>query len=220
MQHSSRTFRDLAGNERTSDSGYFILPMDRHSYPDYLADDMPHITQAELIADKCAEEIFCGMPFQTTRMLRQSTYSYWMPADAPYLDGTVTLTRIVINQPENRFMFEMQGPTAMAVLMSPMDGVEIEAWSFFDEVTDTGMDFQGRPTYFVRYAAGSVAPANFWVDLKVPAGWTGKKLDIGIVGHYTHHDEDRTDSFQEFIDSYPEWCHVTAWMSSYNGYEF
>lgn len=207
-------------NEISRDSGYLLLPMDRHSHPDYLVDLMPNMTQAELIADKCEQQIFCGMPFQTTRMLRQSTYSYWMPAEAPYLDGEVTLQRVVNGQPENRYMFELTGPTAMAVLMSPVEGVEIERWSFFEEVTDTAMDFQGRPTYFVRYAAGTPTPVVFWVDLKVPTGWTGKKLDIGIAGHYTHHDEHLTAGFQEFIHSYPEWCHVTAWMSSYSGFEY
>lgn len=195
--------------------------MDRHSHPDYLSGEMEIMSKAELNTQRCEEQLFCGMPFYTARMLRQSTYSYWIPAAAPEFNTAISFRRIVNGQPANRYMFELTGTSAMGVYLSPMPGVEIENWSFHESVDDTGMDFQGRPTYFVMYSAGNPVPSTFWVDLKVPEGtWTGKKIDIGIVAHYTHFDDQRTVAFQQFIDSYPEWCHVTAWMNSYNGYEF
>lgn len=194
--------------------------MDRHSHPDYLIDHMPIMSKAEKIDEKCEKELFCGMPFYTTRMLRQSPYSYWIPSNAPVLSESVTLTRIVQNQPENRMLFQMTGIDSMGVMISPMPGIEIEKWSFYDEVMDTGLNWQGRPTYFMYYTAGVHSPITFWLDLKVPQGWTGKKLDVALTTHFTHHDELRTSEFQDFINSYPEWTHVTAWMNSYNKFEF
>lgn len=210
----------MSHNLRSSENGYLLLPMDRNSHPEYLIDEMVGMSKAELIETKCTQDLFCGMPFYTTRMLRQSTYSYWIPADQPYFNKQVSLTRIVEKQPVDRFMFELTGTDAMGVMISPMPGIEIVKWSFFHEVTETGMDYQGRPTYFVFYSAGINAPGTFWVDLKVPNGWIGKKLDIGIAAHYTHFDKERTEAFQSFIDSYPKWTHVTAWMASYNGFEY
>lgn len=205
---------------KSSDTGFLLLPMDRHSHPDYLLDDMPIMARAEENKERCENELFCGMPFYSARMLRQSTYSYWIPAGAPYFNTQISFRRIEQNQPDNRLTFELIGTSAMDVFLSPMPGVEIERWSFFDEVVESGMEFQGRPTYFIVYSAGKVAPSTFWIDLKVPPGFSGKKIDIGIAAHYTHFDEERTAEFQSFIDSYPDWCHVTAWMASYNGYEF
>lgn len=206
-------------NELTlSENGFLLLPMDRHSHPDYLISDMEIMGKAEQIDERCKQELFCGMPFYTTRMLRQSTYSYWIPADEPYFNQPVVLTRLEAAEP--RMRFEINGPHSMAVVMSPMPGVEIERWSFSQDIYSTGMDWQDRPTYFVVFHAGIQSPVTFWVDLKVPAGFTGKKLDLGIIGHYSHFDEERTESFQKFIDSYPEWTHVTAWMNNFNGFEF
>lgn len=194
--------------------------MDRHSHPEYLLDEMEIMRKAEPNQQRCQEELFCGMPFYTARMLRQAEHSFWIPAEKPYLNKEVTLRRIVNGQPANRLTFEVGAISAMGVFLSPMPGVEIEKWSFFHEVADSGMEFQNRPTYFINFSSGFPAPATFWIDLKVPNGWTGKKIDIGIVGHYTHFDGERTKEFQGFIDSYPEWCHVTAWMASYDGYEY
>lgn len=219
FQHSQRNFYDMEGNLKSSGNGYLLLPMDRHSHPDYLKDEIPLMAKAESNKERCEQELFCGMPFYTARMLKQSTYSFWIPAQAPYFNADISFRRITNAQPADRMLFEVSGTSAMDVFLSPMPGVEIERWSFFNEVTDSGMEFQGRPTYFVMYSTGSPGPATFWIDLKVPSGWTGKKLDIGIVAHYTHFDKERTPEFQEFVNSYPKWCHVTAWMGRYNGYE-
>lgn len=195
--------------------------MDRHSHPDYLIDEMEGIAKAELIDEICEQELFCGMPFYTSRMLKQAKYSYWVPAGDPYFNKEVVLQRITNQQPENRFMFQLEGPDSMGILISPEPGVEIVDWSFDYAVASTGMEWQGRPTYFIQYSAGKVnRPVTFYLDLKVPSGWTGKKLVLGISAHYTHYDEERTNEFKQFIDSYPEWTHVTAWMASYNGFEF
>lgn len=222
FQHSQRNFFEYETNQlKSSESGFLLLPMDRHSQPDYLVDHMELMAKAELIEDQCVDELFCGMPFYTSRMLRQASYSHWIPAGAPYFNKDVIIQRITNQQPENRYMFQLEGPDSMGILISPEPGVEIESWSFDSEVLSSGMEWKGRPTYFIQYTAGKFnRPMTFHLDLKVPAGWTGKKLALGISAHYTHYDEERTAEFQQFIDSYPDWTHVTAWMASYNGFEF
>lgn len=195
--------------------------MDRHSSPEYMKDDMPAYAKAEPIEEHCEKELFCGMPFYTARMLQNSKYSYFVPTEAPYLNTQLSFRRVTSQQPEGRFMFEISGTDTMGIFISPMPGVELVRWSF-DEVVDTGLNFQGdRKTYFIMYSSGFPEPATFWIDLEVSSGFTGdKKVDIGVAMHFTHYDEERTEVFQTFIDSYPEWCHVTAWMASYTGFEF
>lgn len=176
--------------------------------------------KAQLIDDKCDEELLCGMPLYDTRNIAQSRLNYWIPANAPYLSETVTLVRIKEQQPENRMLFQMTGVDSMGIFISPMPGIEIEKWSFYDEVIDTGFDWQGRPTYVINYNAGVHSPITFWLDLNVPQGWTGKMMDIAVIAQFTHHEEERTKDFKDFINSFPEWTHVTAWVSSYNKFEF
>lgn len=45
-------------------------------------------------------------------------------------------------------------------------------------------------------------------------------FDIAIVGHYNHFAEYETIAFQEFKESFPEYTHITPWLSSYNSMVF
>lgn len=203
-----------------SENGYFIIPTDRHSGLSYLIDDVPALEMASPLGYRCDQTIFCGVPFYSTGMLRLSQYSYWIPAEEPIFNEPVELIRIEANQPENRLMFQLSGPDARGVVIAPMPGIEIERWSFASNVTDLGLNWQGRLTYVVMHSAGLNAPSTFWIDITVPTGWIGKRVDIGVVAHYTHFDDQQTPNFRNFVASYPDWAHVAAWISSYNGYEF
>lgn len=45
-------------------------------------------------------------------------------------------------------------------------------------------------------------------------------LDVVINGHYIHYDELQTSEFKKFLKTFPKFAHVTAWMSSYDGWQF
>lgn len=181
---------------------------------------MQIMNRAEPVESHCNDHVFCGMPVYRPRHIQQVNHSHWIPAGAPNALPEPTIQRIINGQPENRLMFEVNGPSYRVLHITPMPGVEIVRWSFHDSVADTQVDFQGRKTYFITYAAGTTAPATFWVDFTTSNPSTSKKLDIGLAAHYTLGTEERTTEFQRLIDSYPFWCHVSSWISIYNSYQF
>lgn len=49
--------------------------------------------------------------------------------------------------------------------------------------------------------------------------WTAYSLDIAIIGHYVHYDETQTPEFKAFLNSFPDYEHITPWMSTYESYQ-
>lgn len=195
--------------------------MDRHSTPEFLVDVMPIMRQARGILGDCDAYLFCGMPFYTTRMHRQMEHSYWIPmASSPQLSRPITVQRVTDGVPANRLELSLTGPHQMGILISPHVGVEITGWNLLDHVPVAGHDWNGRKTYFVRYVAGTIHPMTVRMDLSVPNNWTGPRVSVSVTGHYTDYDNEATPAFRQFVNSYPAWAHVTAWMSAYHGYEF
>lgn len=51
------------------------------------------------------------------------------------------------------------------------------------------------------------------------ADWTEYSLDIVITGQYVHYDETQTSEFKAFLNSFPDYVHITPWMSTYESYQ-
>lgn len=55
---------------RSSDSGYFMLPMDRYSI-DLVKDEVPAMLNSRVIKDDCSTEVSCGVPLFSSAMIKQ-----------------------------------------------------------------------------------------------------------------------------------------------------
>lgn len=42
-------------------------------------------------------------------------------------------------------------------------------------------------------------------------------IEITVVGHYNQ-DMVKTDEFEEFLNTFPDWSHVTPWVCSYDSF--
>lgn len=51
------------------------------------------------------------------------------------------------------------------------------------------------------------------------ADWTEYSLDIVVTGQYVHYDETQTSEFKTFLNSFPDYVHITPWMSTYESYQ-
>lgn len=72
MQHTDRTFHSFnQSTPVTTDSGYFMLGMDRHSN-EYIAGIVPNVSKAISTAQFCNERLFCGVPLYTSRQIEQA----------------------------------------------------------------------------------------------------------------------------------------------------
>lgn len=56
---------------KRENSGYFILPMDRHSN-DFISDVMTEFSTKQSTESECDSEMFCGSPLYMSRMIAQS----------------------------------------------------------------------------------------------------------------------------------------------------
>lgn len=60
------------------------------------------------------------------------------------------------------------GPAHIGVMISPVQGVEINQWSIPTPEPLAGPLWNGRNTYFIFYAYGlDPVPLAFWIDFKV-----------------------------------------------------
>lgn len=70
-QHTQRQFYNFDRTVRRENSGFFLLPMDRHKN-NFVADLMPEFASQTSTADECESEMFCGSPLYMSRMIAQS----------------------------------------------------------------------------------------------------------------------------------------------------
>ncbi|XP_059614556.1 endoplasmic reticulum metallopeptidase 1-like isoform X2 [Phlebotomus argentipes] len=222
--HTDRVFYELNNNVRKTDAGYMLLPMDSNSYPDFLKDYVPEMESAVAVEEDCTEEIFCGLPLYRVGMARDVPHSHWIPASPPHLNHSVTLTRITNQIPAERMAFQVEGPSRITLYIAPAPGIVIKNWSFIPEIPQVGIPkMPNRRAHFIVRTAGKVLrPFSFWFDLETPDNWSPDtpKVTIAVSGHFTHYDNEKTPEFRRFIDSFPDWTDVTAWIVGYRVYEF
>ncbi len=80
--HTEREFYNRQGDLKASDSGYWIVNLDRNS-PGKLLDHVPEMYALEEVSPKqCEKFIFCGMPlyYPAHTLL---PYNHWIPASKP-----------------------------------------------------------------------------------------------------------------------------------------
>lgn len=71
IQHTERQFYNFDRTVRRDNSGYFMLPMDRHSNH-FVQNLIPEFASHVSTADECESEMFCGSPLYMSRMIEQS----------------------------------------------------------------------------------------------------------------------------------------------------
>ncbi|KAG4071651.1 hypothetical protein HA402_011805 [Bradysia odoriphaga] len=221
--HTERHFYNFDMSVRRDNSGYFMLPMDRHSnhFVEHL---MPEFANQVSSADECENEMFCGAPLYMSRMIEQSYHSTWIPSAKPVFPMPTNLelvetAELGTNQ-NTRFRFRLNGPDRVAIFLRALNGSEILDWSFSTSLPKKVSEFQNGPLYFIFIGHGKVnLEYNFFIDIQ-RANPIQPSIALTTVGHYTHHDEYQTAEFQNFINSFPPWAHVTPWMCSYTSYLF
>lgn len=178
--------------------------------------------------DECLSEMICGQPWFRISYTGNRDYNFWIPAE-PFLSSAshpkLTLTaKTNISEQETRFFFRFGGPSYMNIQISPLEGVQVVSWSFFDQVVAAGT-WNNRPVYFINYIHGH--PENFWknydfdVTIRRPPSWSASySFDIALSAMYIEDEEYKTAEFREFTQSFPTWTNVQNWTASYTSYQY
>uniref|UniRef100_A0A1B0CV17 FXNA-like protease n=1 Tax=Lutzomyia longipalpis TaxID=7200 RepID=A0A1B0CV17_LUTLO len=223
--HTSRNFHEFGTNNvRKSDSGYMLLAMDTNSYPSFVEEYVPEMKDAQTVEEECEKEIFCGFPFYRAGMLRDAEHVHWIPAAPPHLNSSITLTRITNQIPAGRMAFQVEGPSRVMIYISPAEGISVRGWSFQSNIHGWAIPrMPGRRGHPIVHTSGKInRPFSFWIELDTPDSWPPNtpQVTIGVSGHFTHYDQEKTADFRRFTDSFPDWADVTAWMAGYEVFEF
>jgi len=218
--HTQRTFHNFDGSIRQFDSGYYMRAMDRHS-DDYVADYVPQMQTAEKASTLCDTEMMCGLPsYQSVATSISSEYSQWIPSSRPNLAFQTTLilkSETVLSPNSTRFEFELRGPDHMALSISPLIGNTLTSWSFLD-TPPLERYWGNRKMYLMMLIYGSdPSPINFDLVIEKSSN-VGPSFDIAVVSHFTHHKDRDTEEYQVFLESFPDWAHLTSWTSAYDSW--
>ncbi|GLV43360.1 uncharacterized protein CBL_03903 [Carabus blaptoides fortunei] len=221
IYHTNRVFHDATGNVRKQDSGYFLLNMDRNS-PKSVEKFVPELKEAISIQTDCEQAVYCGLPIYISRMLTFHEDSTWIPAPPAVIHEPVTLKLMSKNKvsfTKVRYSFKSSGPDHYTIFLSPKPNITVTKWSFTPEIPEVTYQWHGRPTYFIMYGYGEQTDHwNFWIEMETPEHWTNPVMDIAISGKYTHHEKTQTEKYTEFLNQFPSWTHLTAWMANYHSW--
>ncbi|XP_026466461.1 endoplasmic reticulum metallopeptidase 1-like [Ctenocephalides felis] len=223
--HSTRKLHNEDGTLRANESGVFMLPMDRNS-PGFIKSEVPWMKDAIPVGEWCKNELFCGLPFYTSRMHKQSNYSHWVPMESPLIETNdiaklVLINKTAINDGRTRYHFSIEGPSHMGVFISPYDNVNVVAWDVTEENPNSGPMWGNRPTYFIYYSYGTQkTDLSFTIDVEHPVQMSGAKIDIALTSHLMHLDVHKSKEFSDYLKSFPTWTHVSSWISTIESFKY
>ncbi|KAM7287437.1 endoplasmic reticulum metallopeptidase 1 [Ixodes scapularis] len=217
-----RTFHNQQMKQTHSDTGIWVVPLDFNGPRSVRA----HMSKGRKVHHvDCSQHVYCGMPyyFPVISKLRES---YYIEAAGPIFHAKrkfELISQKMVLPNVRRLNLRLSGPSHMALVMSPRDGVELRGWSFTAGVATKGVSWQGRPTYFVYFSQGKdEGPWDFWLELSLPPNHPTSEpvLDIAFHTHLMQQSEHRQPEFLRFLDELPDWIHGTAWSSSVDLFVF
>ncbi|XP_005177919.1 endoplasmic reticulum metallopeptidase 1 [Musca domestica] len=218
--HTTRTFHngDAAMSIRREDSGFYVVPVDRHPHSIDFMFENSNLTKANH-AEDCEKEVQCGFPIYSTRWLGWRNQSFWVPASQPSRSGWPSM-RITSKQsaaPDTVvFNLEVAGPNHISMFIQPKENVTLVDWSF----TKIPLENKFVPPFFVYFSyARDPSPLKFSLKFKhQDPHWSGPTFDLAVIGHKVTDNINIAEEFREFLASFPHWAHVSSWTSSYESW--
>jgi len=222
--HTKRSFYNSDGSINSSDSGYLTIRADYH-WAFSLLKAVPEYQNCHQVSDlDCDERLGCGFP-QNRFKLRGAKTNLWVEAPQPNLKHLtpVSLQLISVNRladhPDlHNVTIQVSGPSRVLLLMSPFKGVNIQSWSFTEEISDGAVWKDGRFSYYIQFIQGlNPRVRSFWM---LVSGWSeGQPLmEVSLAGHYDHGQGKIGPGESDFVDQHPSWTSTSAWTVDYKYY--
>lgn len=213
LWHVQRNIYDESGKVRLSDSGYWVMNMDR-SAPYLLRASVPEMTSAEQATVLCDSELFCALPLYSPRMTNFLNGSNWIVGPKPFKQSILTVnTQISALTPlTRRITFTISGPQQMSFMFAPLPGITAQGWSLQADLIPSVL-YKERPAYFIFYQRGLDSLSwTFHIDFKVDEshfkGSVNNTVTVGVSG--SHIDFDHfSEEFKLFIQKFPKWSFVS-----------
>ncbi|KAK3924890.1 Endoplasmic reticulum metallopeptidase 1 [Frankliniella fusca] len=215
LWHVQREVFGESGETRLSDSGYWVMGMDRSaSY--LLKESVPEISFAEKATIFCGNELFCALPLYSPRITNFLNGSNWIPGPKPFKESILSI-ETQISTPTSkirRIGFVISGPQQMSFMFSPLPGISVQKWSLEADLVSSAL-LKGRPAYFVFYQRGlDTTDSKSWtfhVDFKIDdnlAVNSNHTVTLGVSGSHINPDY-FSEEFKLFIQKFPKWSFVS-----------
>ncbi|EDX06745.1 endoplasmic reticulum metallopeptidase 1 [Drosophila simulans] len=222
--HVRRIFYEYDGSVSLSDSGYYFDFQDRRLYYP-LENTSVNLTGLASTSSGCDEYLMCGVPCFNHRWCKTRTKSHWLPREQevaiPGATSLKLLSKAVLDTGKvARFEFEISGPPHMSLYIQPLDGVEVEDWSFIRNMLDEPDTYS--PPYQIFFAYGSDnSPLKFHIDFAKSSGdFSTPTFQLGFAASFVSYDYDRDAAGLKFISDFPDFAHVMEWPTLYESYIF
>ncbi|XP_056444517.1 endoplasmic reticulum metallopeptidase 1 [Gadus chalcogrammus] len=221
VQHTTRTFHDLAGRVESRDSGLWVNSFD-YTAMQYVTPLIPELNDTARTVCR-PDHPFCGYPwFLPVKFL--SKKNWYLPA--PEVSPSIPVDFTLVSKEETvwgtvKLTFSVTGPSHMTLYLLPHPGARLVSWSLGDGTPP--FDVSGE--YFVFYSHGLDAPAwGFWIEIQPskepdPSG-PGGVVSVAVSSHYFFGPDQRTEQMDALLRRFPSWAFPSSWVSTYTMYRY
>lgn len=219
MTHSQRLFYNETGHLHKTESGIFMLNMDRNS-PNSIKPYVKDLSKARPLRDDCNNYILCGLPLSHVKMTQIMEYSTWIPANQPSIPFPSKLTVNSKKQVTSTLLtynISLTGPDRQYVFLVPKENVKLTKISLVDELPVFVNTFKGRPLIFLNSVAGeNPTTLTITFDVEIPGNYNGSSyIDVAVSSIHVHSKlVVKTPYYNKFLEQFPDWADITAWVGS------
>ncbi|XP_055371692.1 endoplasmic reticulum metallopeptidase 1-like [Condylostylus longicornis] len=222
IAHTVRTLYDSEGNVRYTDSGFWFREADRNAKKTIESLAMPEtpIPQDQNIL--CENEVFCGLPFYSSRQLH--TGGYWVPGPAPLVRELCQFkltNRSSLTPKIHRLNFSLSGSYVISLQIRPKESVKLKSWSFLNSVPNPNI-YNKQKAYFVMITHGLEANGmNITIDFETNnEKYTKPLVDISVVTWHWEYYKEHTPTFANILAKVPKWAFAVPSVASLTAFTF
>jgi hypothetical protein len=222
ITHAIRTFHDIDGKVRHSDSGFWLLDWDRNAKKTIEGITMPELPMPQAEVKLGDIEPFNGLPAAFPHMLTKYG-GYFLYASKPKISDVSTIvlnSKRRINDQTTELSLKFYGNKLGSIFIRPKPKVSLEGWSLDQKVPISEWD---DDSFFLMFAQGLEDP-NPWifnVTLKTDlAGYDGPLVDVVANTIRWEYHKEHTELFKKLLLRVPKWAHVTPNVAAVMGYVF
>ncbi|XP_068152302.1 endoplasmic reticulum metallopeptidase 1-like [Drosophila tropicalis] len=222
MSHTIRTLYDRDGNIRYTDSGIWMLNMDRNSQKTIESLIMPEEPIPNHKNILCKSEAFCGLPIYSIRQAK--TGGFWIPSPMPTIreiSHLELLSHQQLSDRNHRLNFALTGSYLASLQIHLRDNVSLKQWSLTTNLPSS-VNYNKKDSYFVLITTGLESEAfNITIDVETAEQHHKRALlDITLVSTYFDYHKDHTSIFAKIISKLPRWAHVVPSVASLKSWTF
>lgn len=140
-------------------------------------------------------------------------------------DTDLRLSELIqLNSTTWRFSFNLTCSNHCAIYIAPaVQGATLGRWSMFRHLDEKNMNYPNPRLYFINFSNVHVEDRpelTFWLEVDLQGTITGKRLNIGIVSHYSAERDAYSQAYKDFLRLFPDWTTTTDWITTFTSYEF